>query len=67
MQAPSTPPPVPANTKWQNGGLANGNTTSDDQYSQGEHGYHRRKKQPDGTFRCYFNGYDGSLANLGPC
>ena len=65
--APSTPPPVPANTKWQNGGLKNGTTTSDDQYSQGDDGYHRRKKQPDGTFRCYFNGYDGSLANLGAC
>ena len=65
--APSTPPPVPANTKWQNGGLKNGSTTSDDQYSQGDDGYHRRKKQPDGTFRCYFNGYDGSLANLGAC
>ena len=65
--SPSTPPPVPANIQWQNGGLKDGSTTSDDQYSQGEHGYHRRKKQPDGTFRCYFNGYDGSLANLGAC
>ena len=65
--APSTPPPVPANTQWQNGGLKDGSTTSDDQYSQGDDGYHRRKKQPDGTFRCYFNGYDGSLANLGAC
>ena len=65
--SPSVAPPTPTNAEWQNGGLKDGSTTSDDQYTQGDDGYHRRKKQPDGTFRCYFNGYDGSLANLGPC
>ena len=39
----------------------------DDQYRYNEDGYYRRKKQGDGTFKCYFNGYDGSLANLGEC
>ena len=39
----------------------------DDQYRYDGDGYYRRKKQGDGTFKCYFNGYDGSLANLGEC
>ena len=38
-----------------------------DQYRYDGDGYYRRKKQGDGTFKCYFNGYDGSLANLGEC
>ena len=41
--------------------------TEDDQYRYDGDGYYRRKKQADGTFKCYFNGYDGSLANLGEC
>ena len=41
--------------------------SQDDQYRYDDDGYYRRKKQGDGTFKCYFNGYDGSLANLGEC
>lgn len=64
---PATPPATPpAGAVWQDGGTSSG-TTSDDQYTYNDDGYFRRKMQSDGTYRCYFNGYDGSLANLGEC
>ena len=65
--SPPRPPQPPANAEWHNGGLSNGTTTDKDQYSYDDDGYYRRKQQGDGTWRCYFNGYDGSLANLGTC
>ncbi len=65
--SPRRPPQPPANVEWHNGGLSDGTTTDKDQYSYGDDGYHRRKQQADGTWRCYYNGYDGSLDNLGTC
>ena len=66
-QSPPRPPQPPTNAEWHNGGLSDGTTTDKDQYSYDDDGYYRRKQQGDGTWRCYFNGYDGSLANLGTC
>ena len=66
-QSPPRPPQPPTNAEWHNGGLSDGTTTDKDQYSFDDDGYYRRKQQGDGTWRCYFNGYDGSLANLGTC
>ena len=66
-QSPPRPPQPPTNAEWHNGGLSDGTTTDKDQYSYDDDGYYRRKQQGDGTWRCYFNGSDGSLANLGTC
>ena len=63
-RAPSRPP---ANAEWLDGGLPDGSGTSADQYAITDHGTYRRKLQSNGTYRCYFNGPDDSLANLGSC
>lgn len=59
--------PASAPLEWQRGGLSDGTLTTDDQYLITPAGYYRRKLHSDGTWYCYFNGNDGSLANLGAC
>ena len=71
QESPATPPAsLPSESSFEDTHEDNQqgwDDDEDDQYRYDGDGYYRRKKQGDGTFKCYFNGYDGSLANLGEC
>ena len=70
-RSPDTPPAsLPSESSYRNTHQDNQQGWDDneaDQYRYDGDGYYRRKQQGDGSFKCYFNGYDGSLANLGEC
>ena len=71
QRSPDRPPAsLPSESSYRNTHQDNQQGWDDnqaDQYRYDGDGYYRRKQQGDGSFKCYFNGYDGSLANLGEC
>ncbi len=66
----TTPLAVPisgTSEDWRDGGLYSGELTTADQWYITKEGRWRRMLQKDGTYQCFFYGFDGSYAILGIC